>query len=136
MGIELILARFGEEGEAEQAGAVERLAKAARRTLRRLKRPDIDLDVSAATLVVDLPGGAAEIHADHAVFPIEELDPVTMNVVFDLAKAGDFVVLPEGGQYPAILFSSSQRRHLPEEDWKHKGVSPVCQSPDELVQLL
>ncbi len=137
MGIELILARFGEDGdEAKPSSAIEHLAKTARSTLRRLKRRDIDVEVSEDTLVVDLPGGAAAIHADHAIFPIQELDRLTVEVVFALAKAGDYVMLPEGGQYPAILFRSSQRRHLPEEDWKRKEVSPVCRSPGELEQLL
>ncbi len=137
MGIELIVARFGEGGEeSEPSKTIQHLAKSARSTLRRLNRLDIDLDVSADTLVVDLPGGAAEIYADHAIFPIQELDPLTVEVVFALAKAGDFVVLPEGGQYPAILFRPTQRRRLPEVDWKRKEASPVCRSPDELAQLL
>ena len=137
MGIELILARFGEDGEeAEQPDTIKKLAKTARSTLRRLKRPDIDLDVSDDALVVDLPGGAAEIQADHAVFPIQELDGLTVEVVFAVAKAGDFVVLPEGGQYPVIFLRAGQRRLLPDEDWKRKEVSPVSRSPDELAQLL
>lgn len=137
MGIELILARLGESGdEAEPSSAIQHLAKSTRSTLRRLKRRDIDLAVSADTLVVELPGGAAEIHADHAIFPIQELDPVTMHVVFDLAKAGDFVLLPEGGQYPAIVLRPSQRSRLPDDEWKGADVSPVCRSPDELASLL
>ncbi|MCI0361634.1 MAG: hypothetical protein L0211_24385 [Planctomycetaceae bacterium] len=137
MGIELILARFGEDGdEVDQTKAVGRLAKSVRSTLRRLNCLDIDASVSGDTLLVDLPGGTVEIHADHAIFPIQELDPLTVEVVFAVAKAGDFAVLPEGGQYPAILFRPYQRRHLPEEDWKRKEVSPVCRSPDELAKRL
>ena len=137
MGIELILARFGEDSEeAEQADVLKKVAKSARTTLRRLKRPDIDLDVADDALVVELPGGAGEIYADHAVFPVQELDGLTVEVVFAVAKAGDFVLLPEGGEYPAILVRPAQRRHLPDEDWKRKEVSPICRSPDELAQLL
>ncbi len=137
MGIVLFLARFGDDSdETRQSNDVGHLAESVRDALRDRNRFDIDLSVVEDTVVVDLPGGPAEIHADHAIFPIDELDRLTVAVIFASAKAGDFVLLTEGGQYPAILFSASQRTQLPYDDWKGEDVSPLCRSPDELAQLL
>ena len=137
MGIELILATFKDESdEAGDSTGLRRLANAVRGTLRESGGTDEDADVSAEQIVVGLPGGGAEICSDDARFPIEELDPLTLRVIFEVARTGDMVVLTEGGDYSAIVVDPAQRSRLPYEEWQSESASPVCRSPEELGWLL
>jgi len=136
MGVELVLASFGGESDHGQPSVkLNRLEGAVRGTLRKAKRTNVDVTASEDRLLVNLPGGTAEIHADHAQFPIEHLDPLTLSIVFEVAKTGDMVVLTEGGNYSAIVLDASQRPQLPEE-WQTENASPLCRSPKELGRLL
>ena len=138
MGIELILARFDDESdETEDPEVLQRLADAVRRILPESKRADVDVDASAQQVLVDLPGGTAEIKTRYAWFPIVDLDSLTLRVIFELAKAADMVVLADGADYSAIVVDPSQRNRLPEgEEWKSEGATPLCRSPEELGRLL
>ncbi len=138
MGIELILAKFDKESdETEDPEVLQRLADAVRRTLRKSRARDVDVNASAQEVLVDLPGGTADIHCDFARFPIAHLDPLTLRVIFEVAKTGDMVVLTEGGDYSAIVMFPSQRARLPEgEEWRSEDATPLCRSPEELGRLL
>ena len=138
MGIELILARFDDESdETEDPEVLQRLADAVRRILPESKRADVDVDASAQQVLVDMPGGTAQIKTRYAWFPIVDLDPLTLRVIFELARAGDMVVLADGADYSAIVVDPSQRNRLPEgEEWKSEGATPLCRSPEELGHLL
>lgn len=94
------------------------------------------VETSSDAVLLDLPGGTAEIYVDHAIFPIEELDLLTMKVVFEVAKVGDMAIITEGGDYAALLASPSQRKRLPDETSQTKSLSPVFRTPEELEELL
>jgi hypothetical protein len=137
MSIELILATFHDpSGEARDSAPLRLLADAVRDTLRRAKQTDVDVEESEGHILVDLPGGTAHIGADHAIFPIDELDPLTLRVVFAVAKAGDMAIVTEGGDYSAIVMNAAQRARLPEEEWRARTASPICRSVKGLARLL
>lgn len=135
--IELVLAKFRDGSQDNQApGILLQMADDIRETLRKSGRSDGVVDVSNQEILVDLPGGTAAIRSDTAIFPITELDPLTLHVIFYVAKIGDMVVLTEGGNYSAIVIEPSQRNQLPEAKWRSEHISPLCRSPEELQRLL
>ena len=90
MSIELILTTFEDPlNTPHDAAALAHLTDSLRDTVRKLGGSAEDVQTSAEEVQVHLPGGTAVIHSDHAIFPIEELDPLTLGVVYDLAKTAD-----------------------------------------------
>jgi hypothetical protein len=138
MGIELILGVFNEDDDKRNdAPILERLADVVREALRQLEcEEDGSVETSDEVVFVDLPGGTAEIRANCATFPIQTLDPLTLRVVFEVAKAGDMVIITEGGDYSAIVIDSKQRVHFSDEEWQSEDVTPLCESPKELKHQL
>jgi len=94
------------------------------------------ISLEKETLHVDLSGGTAEVHSDHAVFPIAELDARTLGVIFEVATVGDMILLTEGGSYSAIVMNASQRSRIPEEEWRTPKAAPICRSVKHLGTLL
>lgn len=137
MSIDLILATFAEPSDKpESATQLSRLAETVRRTLANSDATDADIEASDESILVHLPGGTAEIRHDSARFPITDLDPLTVQVIFEVAKRGNMVLLTDGGDYSAILVETSQRSRLPDAEWQSENVSPVCRSPEHLGLLL
>jgi len=83
---------------------------------------------------IDLPGGTATIHPAWGQFPIEELDPLTLKVMFEIARAGDMVIVADGER--AILTDPVQRDHLPAEGWLGGDQISTCFSAEEVGRLL
>lgn len=134
MSIELILATLKDEPENGQSPLrLKRLADVVLSAVRESGGTDDDVEVATESVLVDLPGGTATIRSSYALFPIEELDVLTLRVVFAVAKTGDMLVVTEGGDYTAIVLSAAQRARLPEAE---RETSPVCRSPKQLGELL
>lgn len=137
MGIELVLSTFEDESaESDPAAMLNPIADALRVSFRKLEEPDDAIKVLADRIMVDLPGGTAAIHPHHAIFPIVELDPLTLRVVFDVAKAGDMAIVTEGGDYCAIVATPAQRKRLPSKEWRTAAAAPLCRSPKTLGRFL
>lgn len=137
MSIDLILATFAEPSDKpESATQLSRLAETVRRTLANSDANDAYIEASDESILVHLPGGTAEIRDDFARFPITDLDPLTVQVIFEVAKCGNMVLLTDGGDYSAILVEPSQRSRLPDAEWQSENVSPDCRSPEHLGLLL
>lgn len=133
MSIELILSTFQEESDPTRK--LPRIARIISRRMQTSGQPATNVESTPETLLVHLPGGTAEIRADDAQFPIQTLDPLTLNILFDVAIAGDMIIITEGGDSDAIVVSPQQRQRLPEE-WQPDSASPICFSPEELGFLL
>src|ERR1043166_3623036 len=129
MSVELVLGRFDPENETHDRVSIPQLANLLRSVMRDYQCDEeaVFVPETGGTIQIELPGGTAEVHADHALFPIQELDPVTTRVAFEVAKAANFVVITEGGKYSAILTDIAQRALLPKE-WQNPDLSPVSQS--------
>jgi hypothetical protein len=76
------------------------------------------------------------IHSTYAQFPIQELDPLTLRMIFELAKVGDMVIITEGGRNRAILTDTAQHSNLPRSWIGEEEAVPVCFSPEQLEYLL
>ncbi|MDB6017336.1 MAG: hypothetical protein JWR19_1825 [Pedosphaera sp.] len=138
MSIELVLARFDSDDlQRDNAALIMHLADVARAVLRGFEYEEGAVTVSSGGngLQINLPGGTAQVYGDHAQFPIDELDALTIRVIFEIAKAGNLVAITEGGKYFAILTDVTQRSRLPVE-WRHTERTPVSQSVEEFNFLL
>ena len=114
---------------------LEEFAAAARRVLRKFDADDESVTISDDLVMVDLPGGTAEVRSNLAIFPIDELDPLTMEVVFAIAKSGDMAVFAEGLEFPAIVLNTAQRQRLEESEEVSKSC-PICRSATQLGEIL
>jgi hypothetical protein len=138
MSAELILARFDPNGSATKEFAMPLLAKTSQRVLTELgwDKELVSASPNGETIDIELPGGTAEIHTDHAKFPIDNLDTLTLRLIFEIALAGNFMIITEGGKYAAILLKAEQRAQVPADWHPSKATTPICHSPDELGILL
>jgi hypothetical protein len=96
---------------------------------------DDGVAISSDRVMVDLPGGTAEVRSDFAIFPINELDPVTLEVVFAVGKSGDMAIFAEGLECAAIVLNTAQRQRLKESEEDRKAC-PICRSASQLGELL
>ena len=83
---------------------------------------------------IELPGGTATMHPAWGQFAIEELDPLTLEVMFQIARAGDMVIVADGER--AILTDPAQRQHLPAKGWLEEDRISTCFSAEEVGRLL
>src|SRR5262249_23740749 len=95
----------------------------------------VSVAADGASFDIELPGGTATVHPTFAQIPIAELDALTLEAVFEIARAGDMGVVTEGGTYSTILTSIAQGARLP-RDMQDAKPAPVCDSADQLKQLL
>src|SRR5262245_37395397 len=138
MSFEIMLARFGPSGEEvpKHPNVLRDLERIARELTGKAGEEDaFSLAADGGSFDIDLPGGTATVGPTFAQFPIQELDPLTLRVVFEIARAGDMAIMTEGGDNPAILTDPAQRPRLPEV-WRDGSATPVCTSPEHLGQLL
>lgn len=138
MSLELLVQRF----DAKQSGASKHpyvlgeLMQTARTAMSEKAQGDVWLASDGKTLMIDLPGGTAELHSHAGCFPICDLDPLTLEMIFRIARAGAMAIIVDGGPHQIILTSEEQRHSLPSE-LKAIGESfPVCRSSQELKELL
>jgi hypothetical protein len=75
------------------------------------------------------------MHSAFGKFPVDDLDSLTIRLMFEIARTGDMVIITEGGRYPAILTDPAQLGRLPKE-WHRGDRIRVCSSPEQLVHLL
>jgi hypothetical protein len=95
-----------------------------------LNFPDgVDVELSAAGL--DGIGAFAG-----CAFHIRSMGPRLIKFILEIAKAGDFVILPAMEDFVPILTSLEQKQHLPPDLAQHSPGPVVCGSPGELEVLL
>jgi hypothetical protein len=138
MSIELYLARFDPSGgdAPKHPNVLQELVRVARCVTEKAGEADaVSVAADGASFDIELPGGTGTVHPTFAQIPIAELDALTLEAVFEIARAGDMVVITEGGTYPTILTSTAQRARLP-RDWQDAKQAPVCDSVDQLKHLL
>jgi|GEM_PF-5845719 len=138
MSFEIMLARFGPSGEEvpKHRMVLRELECIARDLTGKAGEEDAVFPrADGASFDIDLSGGTATVGPAVAQFPIQELDPLTLRVVFEIARAGDMAIITEGGDYSAVLTDPAQRPRLPEV-WRDGSATPVCTSPEHLERLL
>lgn len=136
MSLELMLSSVPDDPDAEvNPERLGRFAAVVLRVLRKFHADDECLQIEEGQLLVDLPGGTAEVRSNFAIFPIDQLDPLTMEVVFAIAKSGDLAVFAEGLEVPAIVLNAAQRQRLEESEGTGKEC-PICRSARQLGELL
>jgi hypothetical protein len=69
-------------------------------------------------------------------FHVRRLSPHLFAFLWDIAKAGELVLLPAMKDSIAILSSPDQKQHLPAELINHSWTIVVCESAEELQALL
>ena len=95
-----------------------------------VKFPDgVDVELSAKGL-----NGAAIFTG--CAFHIRGMSPHLVSFIFEIAKAGDMVVLPAMEDFVPILSSPQQKQQLPADLSQQSPVAVVCESPAELGSLL
>src|SRR6516162_9586704 len=136
MSIELYLARFDPSGDVpKHPNVLQELVRVVRSVTEKAGEADaVSLAADGASFDIELPGGTATVHPTFAQIPIAELDALTLEAVFEIARAGDMVVITEGGTYPTILTSIAQRGWLPTDLQDQQ--TPVCDSAQQLKELL
>jgi hypothetical protein len=70
------------------------------------------------------------------VFHIRGMSPHVAKFIFEIAKAGDLVILPAMEDFVPILSSPEQRSHLPPDLLQGHPEPVVCDTPAELGSLL
>ncbi|HEV8290374.1 MAG TPA: hypothetical protein VGP94_00555, partial [Tepidisphaeraceae bacterium] len=104
MAYEIFLARFEDPPEGEETLKVlRRLRKKVARILPE-DNPMYDLgEIEESSFVIQLPEGEATAHADHIAFRLQELRSETIPIVYQLAVAGEMVIVNEGAGPHIIL---------------------------------
>jgi hypothetical protein len=98
--------------------------------IHRVKFPDgVDAEFSAKELY-----DAGEFNA--CAFHMHGNSPHLSKFIFEIAKAGDMVILPAMEDFIPILSSSLQKEHLPQELAENEPPPIVCESSEELEFLL
>jgi hypothetical protein len=69
-------------------------------------------------------------------FHIRGMSPLLVRFMFEVAKAGQFVILPAMEPFVPILTAAHQRDKLPPDLLQDCPEPVVCQSADELAALL
>ena len=69
-------------------------------------------------------------------FHIRSLGPSLINFILQVAKAGDFVILPAMDDFVPILILLEQKQHLPPDLARQFAEPVVCGSAGELGALL
>ena len=73
---------------------------------------------------------------DGCAFFVRGMSRLLIKFIFDIAKAGDMVILPAMEGFVPILCSSEQKQHLPKELAHNEPPPVVCESGEELESLL
>ncbi|MGC1619983.1 MAG: hypothetical protein WA765_15950 [Candidatus Acidiferrum sp.] len=89
----------------------------------------VDVELSAK----GLNGGAI---FTGCAFHIRGMSPHLISFIFEIARAGDMVVLPAMEDFVPILSSPEQKQQLPPDSAQHSPGAVVCRSPAELGALL
>ena len=69
-------------------------------------------------------------------FHIRGMSQRLVSFIWDIAKAGEMVILPAMDDFVPILSSLEQHNHLPQDLARDFPVPVVCKSPAELESLL
>jgi hypothetical protein len=131
---DLVLARFdkGRDESPKHPGVLTDLLHAAQNAV----SPDSIVSAGDDGFGVELEAGSGSVHPSNAVFQFDKLGKRDLRLIYDIATAGDMVVIVEGGKYPAILTDPRQRQNLP-PDWAgDEELTPVAKSATHLGQLI
>jgi hypothetical protein len=134
MSFDLVLARYDEGGtnSPKAPGVLAELHRAAELAL----APDAVSAVHDDGFEVELEMGSGSVNARHAVFQVAEFGKRDIRLIYDLARAGDMVLILEGGNPRVILTDPKQRPNLP-RDWVGEQEStPVATSAAHLGRLM
>ncbi len=95
-----------------------------------VKFPDgVDVEFSAKELY-----GVREF--TNCSFHVRGIGPHLIQFIFEIAKAGDMVILPAMEDFIPILSLPGQKEHLPQELAENDPPPIVCESAAELESLL
>ncbi len=83
---------------------------------------------------IELPSGEGTVHADSAIFDLDEPDFTVISLIYDLAKAGDMAMIESGGPSSTILFDRAQLKSMPPEFRRPKPA--LCTSAGQLARML
>jgi hypothetical protein len=139
MSVELILHRFERSAgdHPKRPGTLADLISVAERVIADDERQaSIEITREENGFIIGLPDGFANVRLGDGSFPAGGMDKTTFRLVFEVAKAGDMVIVAEGGKYPVILTDPGQSDALPYGWIKSSTKAPVCHSADELATLL
>jgi hypothetical protein len=70
------------------------------------------------------------------MFHIRGMNSQLVKFIFEIAKAGDMVILPATEDFVPILSIAGQRQHLPSDLAKNEPKPILCESSGELESLL
>jgi hypothetical protein len=88
---------------------------------------------------VDVEFSAKELYSigefTGCAFNVREMSPHLIKFIFEIAKAGDMIILPSNGD-SLILSLPDQNQHLPQDLAENDPPPVVCESAAELEALL
>jgi hypothetical protein len=132
---DLVLVRFKKTRSANaRRELVKQLRAAALAALPHRDRQHDVGTVSNSRFKVRVRGSEGVVDGDGALFDLDDPDMRVMSVIYEVAKAGDMVMVDSGGPTYTILFDGAQLDSLPAEFRKPRPA--VCKSTLDLARMV
>jgi hypothetical protein len=82
-------------------------------------------------------GAHVELSADFGgcTFHIRDMSPKMANFVWEIASAGEMVILPAMKNFVPVLTSPAQKKHLPSDFSRDNPEPVVCESPGDFASF-